>query len=386
MDDITSKKYFCYEIYKNLSICSKNNKLLYSPCSFYSGHFHSDDKFDLKKVWNGTGHTNLKKNIENNIAIPGCSYCYNEEKSGLLSRRISAKNAHENFFKSTSTNLDVPTSIDYSVGNLCNLKCVICGPANSTSWLADWQKLQPEEDISFYKFDKFNQIEVKDTNLLKNITNVHFHGGGEPLLSSSHVNLLKAIKQEKGLGDIRVYYNTNGTVRVSDEVLELWSECRLLELYFSIDDIGDRFNYQRSGAKWEDLVDNIEWYKKVLAPNHLFKINCTWSYLNLFYLDQLLGWYTDNFNQNRLGDSTQFILQKAIGICAINSASNKVIDILLEKFNSYPELINIVNTLQRDDSNTHQIFFNYIQKLDTIRNTKFDDICPDWVKILTYNV
>jgi organic radical activating enzyme len=366
-----------------LSIFSKNEKFLYNPCSYYNGHFKSDSKFALNEVWNGPEHLNLKNNIENDIPIVGCQSCYNEEKFGLVSRRMGAKTAQEDFFKNTNIELDSPTSIDYSVGNLCNLKCVICDPSNSSSWMSDWKKLYPAQDMSSFKFDKFNQFEVTDVELLKNINSVHFHGGGEPLLSSNHVNLLKAIKQAKGLNDVRVFYNTNGTVRVPDDIIELWGECRLLELYFSIDDIGERFDYQRTGAKWKEVEKNLEWYKKTLPPNHLFKINCTWGYLNLFNLDHLVDWYSNNFNENRLADPTELIFQKAIGVCGITSASNKIIDLLLEKFEDYPQLTMLVKTLKIDNSTNHANFFSFIEKLDAIRNKSFSKICPEWAQMLT---
>ena len=55
------------------------------------------------------------------------------------------------------------------------------------------------------------------------------------------VRLVTNLDDAKGLADTRVFYNTNGTVRVSDEVLTLWEECKLVEIYFSIDDIEKRF-------------------------------------------------------------------------------------------------------------------------------------------------
>jgi MoaA/NifB/PqqE/SkfB family radical SAM enzyme len=377
------KKYFCYEIYKNLAIWSKNGNLNYNPCSFYSGYIKTTTEFNLDTVWNSPEHNQLKTLIDNDLPVPGCSACYKAERVGLESRRQGAKNSYETFFKDTNIDLTGPQSIDYSVGNLCNLKCIICGPSNSSAWLPDWQKLYPLDNITQYKFDKFNQIEVNDVNLLKNVINVHFHGGGEPLISCNHINLLKSIKQVKGLGDVRVFYNTNGTTQVTDEVLELWGECRLVELYFSIDDIGERFEYQRTGANWQNLINNLIWFKKNLPPNHMFKINCTWSYLNLFYLNHLVDWYENNFKTNRLGDVNELIFQKAIGIFAINSASNKTIDYLLDKFNQYPQLSSLVNSINRDDSASHGNFLNYIEKIDQIRKSSFLDICTEWAQLLT---
>jgi hypothetical protein len=382
---VKNKKYFCYEIYKNLAICSQNGNLSYSPCSYFNGYIKTSDTFNLKDVWNSPEHDKLKLMIEQDTAIPGCARCYNEEEQGLTSRRMGATELWENHFQDTDIALDAPQSIDYSVGNLCNLKCVICGPDDSSAWIGDYQKIYPDRNIEFLKHDKFKQLEVNDYSLLKNIKNIHFHGGGEPLLSDNHINLLKKIKEIKGLADVHVFYNVNGTKRASQEVLDIWAECQLVELYFSIDDIGERFNYQRTGANWNDVIKTIEWYKDNMPVNHMFKINCTWGYLNLFYLDELVDWYTDNFSTNRLGDPVDLIFQKVIDGAfnlSIDNISTELKTILVKKFKNYPRLLELVNTLREDDTETHKKFWTSIEKIDNVRTIKFQNICPEFSSIL----
>jgi len=380
-----SKKYFCYEIYKNLAVWSKNGKLSYNPCSFYSGYIKTSDEFDLSQVWNSPEHNRLKLMVEQDKPITGCTTCYKAEEHGLVSRRLAAKQLYEEYFKDTNIDLTGPQSIDYSVGNLCNLKCIICGPDSSTAWIGDYQQLNPAKNITIFKYDKHNQLEITDTILLKNIKNVHFHGGGEPLLSSNHINLLNKIKEVKGLADVHVFYNTNGTVRASDELLDLWAECKLVELYFSIDDIDTRFNYQRTNAQWAEVLTNLTWYKENMPVNHMFKINCVWGYLNLFYLDQLVDWHTQEFRFNRLGDTVELIFQKAQGTYSLNFVSNNIKNILLEKFKNYPSLLELINTLAVNDTYQHTAFFNNIHKIDAIRNTQFEIICPEWNRLLISN-
>lgn len=380
-----SKKYFCYEIYKNLAIWSKNGKLSYNPCSFYSGYIKTSDEFDLSQVWNSPEHNQLKLMIEQDKPIPGCATCYKAEEHGLVSRRLSSKQLYEEYFKDTNINLAGPQSIDYSVGNLCNLKCIICGPNSSTAWIGDYQKLNPLKNIIKFKHDKHNQLEVTDTILLKNIKNVHFHGGGDPLLSGNHINLLNKIKEVKGLSDVHVFYNTNGTVKASQELLDLWAECKLVELYFSIDDINERFDYQRTNAQWAEVLTNLKWYKENMPVNHMFKINCVWGYLNLFYLDQLVDWHNAEFSTNRLGDPTDLIFQKVQGTYSLDFVSTEVKHTLIAKFKNYPAILELVNTLTINDSNQHTAFFNNIHKIDAIRGTQFEIICPEWNRLLLSN-
>ena len=71
MSIIKNKKYFCYEIYKNLDIRSHNGELGYSPCSYYKGFIKTSSEFNLTEVWNGSEHLELKKCVETDTPIPG---------------------------------------------------------------------------------------------------------------------------------------------------------------------------------------------------------------------------------------------------------------------------------------------------------------------------
>jgi hypothetical protein len=376
-----SKKYFCYEIYKNLAIWSHNGHLAYNPCSFFSGFIKESDSFDLDSIWNGPERAELKRCVETDTPIPGCRSCYHAEEHGLMSRRKSSQLLYENYHHDTNIDLDAPQGLDYSVGNLCNLKCVVCGPYNSTAWVSDYQTLYPLHPIDQFKYEKFNQLETFDPGLLQNIKSLHIHGGGEPLMSNNHINLLKEIKKVKGLSDIRVFYNTNATQRASQELLELWEECQLIELYFSIDDLGNRFNYQRTGADWNAVTDNIKWYIENMPHNHMFHINCTWSYLNLYYLPDLVDWYRGNLSTNRYGDPVNLIFQRVIGNFDILHLNATVKNILIERFSNYPQLTALVNSIETSDKN-HQLFWDEIEKIDQVRQTSYKNLCPEWSQLL----
>jgi len=377
---MTHKKYFCYEIYKNLAIWSANGHLGYNPCSFFEGYIKESDSLDLNTIWIGPERQELKNCVKNDTSISGCSTCYNAESDGLISRRQHSTRLYEEYHKDTNIELDSPQGIDYSVGNLCNLKCVICGPQSSTQWIPDYQKINPTKNIDYLKYQKLNQLEITDDNSLTNIINVHFHGGGEPLLSSHHVNLLKKIQQVKGLSDVRVFYNTNGTIRVSDSILSLWEKCKLVELYFSIDDVGARFNYQRTGADWNEVLQNLQWYTNNMPHNHMFNVNCVWSYLNLYYLDELVDWVKSSFSANRYGDPVNLIFQKAVGGWGIDHSPHEVKQLLLNKFKNYPELCNLVNSLK--DGNDHSKFWKKVDAIDQVRSTSFAKLCPEWSELL----
>ena len=377
-----NKKYFCYEIYKNLAVWSHNGKLGYNPCSFFNGYIKTSSEFNLTDVWNSPEHLELKKCVETDTRIPGCQACYSAEDSGIESRRQGSKKLYEEYHKDTNTELSGPTGIDYSVGNLCNLKCVICGPQNSSQWIPDYQKLHPTVDIVSFQYKKNEQLEITDADLLQNIKHVHFHGGGEPLLSKNHVRLLQKIQEVKGLSDVRVFYNTNATQTVSDEILQLWEKCRLIELYFSVDDIGTRFDYQRTGANWNKVNSTLDWFYANMPHNHMFNVNCTWSYLNFFYLDEVWDWWNENFSSNRYGDPTNLIFQKAVGEFGLNHLSKISHETLQNKFQGHNELLRLTHSLRTSDQ-PHDSFWKNISALDQIRSTDFRELNPEWSKLIS---
>jgi len=379
--NMKDRKYFCYEIYKNLAIWSHNGRLAYNPCSFFDGYIKETDTFDLDAVWNGPERAELKRCVETDTAIPGCEVCYRAEAHGLTSRRMASRLLYENFHQDVDIELDAPQGLDYTVGNLCNLKCVICGPESSSSWLPDYQKLYPLKPTDQYRYDKFNQLEVDNPDLFRNIKSLHFHGGGEPLMSNNHVNLIRQVEKVKGLADVRIFYNTNGTQRATSEVLDLWSRCWIIELYFSIDDVGARFNYQRTGADWDQVVDNLIWYREMMPSNGMFNINCTWSYLNLYYLPDIVDWYNNNFRSNRYGDPSNLIFQQANGPFKISHLQPQVKQVLLERFANYPQLTDLVNSIKTEERD-HKDFWDNVAAIDQVRGTHFQDLCPEWSKLL----
>lgn len=376
-----NKQGFCYEIFKNQAFWSLNSGIAYNPCSYYDGYIDHD--IPPNEAWFGDNHQKIIKLVEEDKLVPGCHRCYHEEQAGRRSRRQSSALNYETFLRSDDLSLSAigPEGLDYSIGNLCNLKCMICGPQHSSSWIPDYQKMHPEKDISKYFFKKNDQVEITDDRFLQNLKSIHFHGGGEPLMSDAHYRLLQKVEQVKGLGDVRVFYNTNGTKIVGDHVLKLWEKCKLVEIYFSIDDIGPRFEYQRTGAKWSDLQNNIRWFKDNMPHNHMFNIHCVWSYLNLYYLDELWQWYQENLTSNRYGDPCKLIFQKAIGPFQITHLRQATLVALEKKFAGNQHLLSLLSGIEIIET-SYDKFWTTVDRIDRVRGNDFKTLCPEWSSLL----
>jgi hypothetical protein len=116
----------------------------------------------------------------------------------------------------------------------------------------------------------------------------------------------------------------------------------------------------------------------------MFKVNTVWSYLNLYYLDSVVDWKIDTFDSNRFGDTTELIFQEAGGPTGIEHISLELRDILMKKFEKYPELIKLITAINIS-TKSHDEFLNWISKLDAIRNQSFAQIAPEWHRLLNEN-
>ena len=73
---------------------------------------------------------------------------------------------------------------------------------------------------------------------------------------------------EKGYAkNIDIHYNTNGTQLPPQEIFDLWSYFKRVEVAFSIDDVGEPFEYQRHPAKWRHVNANLVKFKEMKTDN-----------------------------------------------------------------------------------------------------------------------
>ena len=118
---------------------------------------------------------------------------------------------------------------------------------------------------------------------IPNITEIGYFGG-EPLLSDENLDILRYCVETGHSKHITILLNTNGTV-YTDEIAMLFSKFKKVFLNFSIDDIGARFEYQRKGGNWDEVIDNM---KKFIAHGGYnswnvieCKICCTVTSMNI---------------------------------------------------------------------------------------------------------
>jgi len=288
--------WYCSEPYNNVYFQQTEQGLKVAPCCVANFGAYDPDS----DLYNQPYLKSIRNDFDNNSVPDACKYCVNSERKGLPSRRqTSGQKQKVNYIK----------NVEIHVGNYCNLKCVICHPADSSTWHRDAKQL------GFKTYKKFN-IDYERLDIdYSTVECIHFNGG-EPLFTDTHIKILEKIEYPE---KCRVNYNTNGNIKDKQDIGDLWEKFGLVFLYFSIDDIGKRFNYQRTNADWDTVKANMFWYKDNAPVNMMFGINRIISRLNYKHLNELDDWFEQKFSTNRLGDSNDFTNGFANGPTSLDS-------------------------------------------------------------------
>ena len=83
---------------------------------------------------------------------------------------------------------------------------------------------------------------------------------------------------------------------------ETIDRCHLVKLHISLDGVGEKFEYLRWPASWNQTIDNLFDLREKLPSNVMFLVEETISIFNLYYLGELDKWVQQNYTTNREGD------------------------------------------------------------------------------------
>ena len=364
---------YCADIHNNLSITLTSQGVQVGACCWEKSPTVVLPDQDLWKT------SNLQKLRELNkvdlLDNKACAQCIYMEQNGGPSRRTGINE----YYKSTATDQPGPRGLEISIDYTCNIACVYCNPALSTKWRTELKTPKKEFPIRMAQPDI---IKILDGLDLSNLDNVHFYGG-DPLFTNTHEIILNYLDQRVSLSKIYAWYNTNGTLRVNERVQELWSRCRLVKVYFSVDDIGPRFEYIRYGAIWNKVEDNMLWYKDTMPSNIMFTLQPTLNCLNALYHYELLEWKDKYFATNREGDKTDLSRHNVFDKFELDSMPDALMSQVLKNNTSDTQFVDLVQSFKFDPRKlaaTQQ----RIEELDNRRgcnfSTTFPDLVPYYVK------
>ncbi len=313
-----------------------------------------------------------------------CSKCWSLEDSGGTSKRMISNSKF-----GLNTSHKQIKFLDLKLGNICNLKCRICGGWSSSKWANE--EIKQGSDIAKYwiKQGQWPRQETKlwqeITEMLPNIDYFEFTGG-EPFLIQEHYDILTASVEKGTSKHQQIHYNTNGTTFPAHALENIWPNFREVEIAFSIDDLAERFEYQRHGAVWKEVNDNVE---RISSYKNKFNLNtqicCTINIQNIYNLDAMAEWIAQqNFDFvffNYLQEDKVWNVQN------LPKEYKNVIQMKLEKYTGpyQKDVQQAVRYMTSTDGFSVQIKDRLIRKVtdsDKFRSENFETVFPEYTGLV----
>jgi sulfatase maturation enzyme AslB (radical SAM superfamily) len=378
-----------------------------------------------------------------------CTRCKREDEAGIESRKVWERELWNHVITEQEASrltdndgaIDISenkiTYTDLRFGNLCNLKCRMCGPTDSNQWYEDqslvWDtnsykdsgkiinlvrnkkgRMIPDNDIySWYENPNFWKDLENKISELEHLYIV----GGEPLLIDQHYDFLQLCIDAGRSKHIIVEYNTNIT-NIPNRAWDIWKHFKRIQCGISVDGVGKINDYIRHPSKWSQIkknlhsLDNAEgnfkvwWAATIQAYNlihfpdmMLWKIEQDFKRINKSVLRKPVisphPLHNPKFlnikifpieSKNRIlkiFEEKKVLTEKAILSFDFMNDAEKETNIkyfvkLLDQYSNY--------MMAEDYSSELEKFWHYTNRLDDIRQESLKNTCPlTWELLEGYN-
>jgi len=223
----------------------------------------------------------LREHMLSGEQHPGCIKCYQNEAASGWSMRKDFNRIHGRLVDHDLTYLEI------NFGNLCNLKCRMCGSWGSSRWIADEIKLGWTPSPLVRR--TLDDIHVDFAQL----TRIKFIGGEVSLEQDSMREIfLRILRARNDLKHLEVEIITNGTVPLAGDILSMLSACNRVMMTVSMDGIGAWNDYQRTGSTWSDIAETAKRYYEFTSPNWQLIITSCVTIYTIGGITQLIDWVT----------------------------------------------------------------------------------------------
>jgi radical SAM protein with 4Fe4S-binding SPASM domain len=374
------------------------------PCCFGHDSYPVGDlnKDSMETVFNGPKMKQLRSNMLSGVKSRECGKCYDQEKSGFFSLRLSSnKHFGHNIPLVHNTLPDGKADFvmkywDIRFSNLCNMACRSCGTWFSSNWYEDHKKLtgNPPPHAKIMKVGRSTNDMWEQMLEQFEHTEQFYFAGGEPIIMEEHYRILKELDRRK-MYHVRLIYNTNfsRTTFKDIDVFELWNKFDSVSVGASLDAEGKRGELMRKGTVWDEIVANRKRMIEV-CPQVDFYISATVGLPNSLHVpDFHRSWVEQDlikptdFNFNLLQNpkwQRMDLLPKEYKE-QIQDRYEKHMDWLKDKDPLTRASKGFQSALdwmwRRDMSDILDFFFKQTRRYDAIRNEDFVNVFPEWKEL-----
>jgi sulfatase maturation enzyme AslB (radical SAM superfamily) len=306
----------------------------------------------------------LRESMLNGERPESCSQCWRLDNNNLTSNRARHLDFYKKQFLTKYLHDPKISSLDIKPGKLCNFKCRICGSEASSSHIKEQNKFRtiPLSLTSWADSESLLNSDILKLN--DQLENLDLYGG-EPFLVKSLTTLVKKLSRFNNAKNIRLHYNTNGSV-FPEFLIDYWKYFKEINIMFSIDDVGNRFEIQR-GGNWDFVNKNIEKFCDLDLENLSLGVMPTINVMNVLYIDEVMDWadkknLTVHFNY----------LKSPIGY-SLKQLTRSAKEIIFKKHHNtkYTEIENLMKDIDDMPDGDGKEFLKLTNYYDNIRNENF---------------
>jgi organic radical activating enzyme len=352
-----------------------------SPCCLYKGSIPDVKVYetDLKTIQKHEYMEKLRQQFKNGERPLSCKSCWQEEDAGKTSKRMNSIYKMRNSLKDWTPNSEPSLKfIDFKLGNVCNLKCRICGSWSSSKWAQE--ELDYGENPVARKNLKDGGWPKKHPKFFEDIQECladaeYFEfTGGEPFMIRDHFKILMHCVEKGYAKNIDIHYNTNGTHLPPRDIFDLWRYFKRVEIAFSIDDIGEQFQYQRHPANWKEVNHNLVEFKTYQTANMEFQICTTVNIFNIFSLAKISLWVAQYqpkfFYVNTCFDPDVFNIQ------TLPKQVKNIVNSRYSMLTDFQPTLRFMNAADRDTEQMREQRKARILQTDQYRKENFGEVFP----------
>jgi MoaA/NifB/PqqE/SkfB family radical SAM enzyme len=329
-----------------------------------------------------------------------CRKCWREEHAGRTSKRMHTLDRLKHMLPDQTWTADAKPLmfLDLKLGNICNLKCRICGSWSSSQFATEeLNNLAPGEN----KKDSFHYQMLKQgawprenpvfwseiAAVVDHIQYIEFTGG-EPFLIQEHFDLLQRLVDQGQAQNIEIHYNTNGT-QWPEAAEAIWQHFKHVEIAISIDDVAARFEYQRTGAQWTEVIINLERLRSLRSrrTNISLQVCATINVFNVCYLEELSHWIEAQqfdfvywnmmheayyFSISTLPAAVKRVVAQRLELARVNAADRQ-------------EFVRVRDFMMAGTSLDGTVLRSKIRELDSRRGTDLVQVEPEFAHLIDYD-
>lgn len=270
--------------------------------------------YPVEEYWQSRRLRNERLSKMGNTPNPACGVCQYQDSIGNHSKRIKEnlksvifydKNFYKSFEQSPhrsafeyslandGATLTQPASYHLSLGNECDLACIMCSPNSSfklaqdyklLGWAKDARRLNWTDDAGIWS-------DFCKTILKTNLISLHIIGG-EPTVNKRFVELLDLFVNA-GRTDFSFSFTTNCMHNI-DHLWNRLSKFKRIEIGLSVETVTKSNDYVRYGGDIDCILSNIQDFKTKAPANVDFVVRTVPSIVTITEYTKVIDWCLEN--------------------------------------------------------------------------------------------